>query len=300
MGGGGDLAREVSASARRIVEVTYVRSHRRCFVVATSMAEPKRALVLGASGGCGIQVCHQLSQRGVRVTAVTRSKEALERLRAALPDGGDGNVDNLPWDEWEDHAFDRYDAVCVCLGHTLSFAGVFGPPHRLCLDTVRSCCDMISAQEREREIRLVVVSSEGIDIPSAPDGKKDPPRGALERSVLSLIEFLLPPHRDNVLTLRHLHDRARRDPRIAFCAVRPSDMKDAEPLLSTSPYTCHPTLQNGIFNAGSSTRANIGHFIAELVTDSSVWTRWRNQCPQILDDCAPASERKTEKAEPRR
>ena len=50
------------------------------------------------------------------------------------------------------------------------------------------------------------------------------------------------------------------------------------------PYSVFATLQNGIFNAGSSTRANVGAFMADLVTKTELWTKWRNGYPQLLDD----------------
>ena len=64
-----------------------------------------------------------------------------------------------------------------------------------------------------------------------------------------------------------------------FVAVRPSDLVDAPP----SEFNLFDTLQNGIFNAGKTSRANVGKFMADLVTDSVVWCRWRNSWPHILN-----------------
>ena len=55
------------------------------------------------------------------------------------------------------------------------------------------------------------------------------------------------------------------------------------------PYSVFATLQNGIFNAGSSTRANVGVFMADLVTKTELWTKWRNGYPQLLDDTKKAA-----------
>ena len=74
-----------------------------------------------------------------------------------------------------------------------------------------------------------------------------------------------------------------RNPHVAFCAVRPSDLVDAEP----SAFTPHATLQNGIFNAGTTRRANVGEFMADLATKPEVWARWRNGYPHILDAVPP-------------
>lgn len=54
-------------------------------------------------------------------------------------------------------------------------------------------------------------------------------------------------------------------------------------VVNRPPYTVHETLQNGLFNAGTTTRANVGHFMADLVTDQIVWSQWKGKFPQIID-----------------
>ena len=85
--------------------------------------------------------------------------------------------------------------------------------------------------------------------------------------------------------LPYLHTEASANPHVDFVAVRPSDMVDGD----ERPYSVFATLQNGIFNAGSSTRANVGAFMADLVTKTEVWTKWRNGYPQLLDDTKKAA-----------
>ena len=55
------------------------------------------------------------------------------------------------------------------------------------------------------------------------------------------------------------------------------------------PWRAFPTLQNGIFNAGTTTRANVGAFMADLVTKAAVWAEWRNGYPHLLDDAKKAA-----------
>merc|ERR1712232_541140 len=81
----------------------------------------------------------------------------------------------------------------------------------------------------------------------------------------------------------HKHVSGGGNPHVAFCAVRPSDLKDDD----ASEFTLHATLQNGIFNAGSTRRANVGEFMADLVTKPAVWAEWKNSYPQILDVVVP-------------
>lgn len=173
------------------------------------------------------------------------------------------------------------DAVVSSLGHNLTFKGVYFPPRMLCVDSVRLICDAARQLAPSTPLRLVVVSTEGVD---RPDGA-DPKRGLLERLLLSVLWLLLPPVGDNEAVLPYLHTEASANPHVDFVAVRPSDMVDGD----ERPYSVFATLQNGIFNAGQSTRANVGAFMADLVTKTEVWTKWRNDCPQLLDDTKKAA-----------
>ena len=81
--------------------------------------------------------------------------------------------------------------------------------------------------------------------------------------------------------VKYLHAHPSRH--APFCAVRPSDLTDGE----AREYTLHATLQNNIFNAGATTRANVGAFMADCVTKDAVWATWRNAYPHILDVAVP-------------
>ena len=107
----------------------------------------------------------------------------------------------------------------------------------------------------------------------------------LERLLLFLLWLLLPPVGDNEAVLPYLHTEASANPAVDFVAVRPSDMIDGD----ERPYSVFATLQNGIFNAGQSTRANVGAYMADLVTKTELWTNWRNGYPQLLDDTKKAA-----------
>ena len=101
----------------------------------------------------------------------------------------------------------------------------------------------------------------------------------MERLLLGLLWLLLPPMTDNVNVVKFLSREAHANPHVDFCAPRPSDMVNGEP----GAFTLHATLQNGIFNAGRTTRANVGQFMADLATKPEIWQQWKNSFPQILD-----------------
>ena len=152
---------------------------------------------------------------------------------------------------------------------------MYGFPRRLCRDSVRQLCRVAEQLQPPSPIRLIVISTEGVN---RLDGA-DPPRSYSERLILALLWLRLPPHADNMAVVDVLHREARANPCVEFCALRPSDLIDGEP----GAYTAHATLQNGILNAGKTTRANVGQFMAELVTEASTWAQWKNGFPQILD-----------------
>lgn len=167
------------------------------------------------------------------------------------------------------------DAVVSCLGHNLTFSGLFGKPRMLCRDTVRRVCEVAHRLQPPSPIKVVVVSTEGVD---RPDGS-DPRRGLGERLVLAILWLLLPPVADNVGVVDYLAHEATANPHVEFCAPRPSDMRDG----AAGAFTLHATLQNGIFNAGATTRANVGQFMADCISKAAVWQVWKNSFPQILD-----------------
>ena len=97
--------------------------------------------------------------------------------------------------------------------------------------------------------------------------------------IIWLLTMLLPPMSDNVQTSHYLYNRILGSKYVEFCCVRPDDLIDAD----QTPYTVHATLQNGLFNAASSTRSNVGHFMADLVTEPNVWAQWRGKYPQVIN-----------------
>ena len=79
------------------------------------------------------------------------------------------------------------DAVISALGHNLTLRGMYGAPRKLCTDTVSQLCRVAEMLQPARPIRLIAISTEGVD---RPDGA-DPPRGRAERLVtLALIPTL--------------------------------------------------------------------------------------------------------------
>lgn len=71
------------------------------------------------------------------------------------------------------------------------------------------------------------------------------------------------------------------DGAIAWAAVRPDNLINEA---QVTPYDVQasPT-RSAIFDAGSTRRMNVAHFMAELMTTDEVWQRWKGQMPVIYN-----------------
>lgn len=235
-------------------------------------------LTLGASGATGRLLVRQLLDRGLSVRAIVRSPEkfieavgAHERLsvvHAAVLDLSD--------EELVRHVGDC-GAVASCLGHTMSFRGIYGSPVRLVTDATRRLCEAIKASEPKNPVRFVLMNSTGCRNQDLGESVS-----LVERCVVGLIRLLVPPHSDNEHAAGYLRSQlGPEDKSIEWVAVRPDSLVDNE---SVSEYEIHPSpTTSAIFGAGRTSRINVGHFMADLIADDAVWNAWKGKTPVIYD-----------------
>lgn len=235
-------------------------------------------LVVGASGATGRLLVRQLLDRGLSVRAIVRSPERFieamgthERLsviHAAVLDLNDA--------ELVQHV-NGCEAVASCLGHTLSFKGIYGKPRRLVTDATRRLCEAIKANEPENLVKFVLMNSTGCRNPDLAESVS-----LAERCIVGLIRLLIPPHSDNEHAVEYLRSQVgSNDARIEWVAVRPDSLIDDA---AVSTYEIHPSpTRSAIFNSGKTSRINVGHFMAELITNDAVWNAWKGQTPVIYN-----------------
>merc|ERR1712032_1654306 len=177
---------------------------------------------------------------------------------------------------------------------------------KLCTDFSNKVCSVVQSLKPAKPIKYIVISS-----PGAVRLEGDPPRSCGERTVLWLLEKLVPPHADNVANARLLHTQMSggesANPFLEICLIRPDDMvnitkkeaKTGDPSVAegveavVGEYTVHENLQNGLFNAGVTSRENVGRFMADLVTDATLWELWKGKSPQVLDAFQPGRKNTT-------
>lgn len=235
-------------------------------------------LVVGASGATGRLLVEDLLSRGDRVRAVVRSPEKLpEALRDHhLLSIVHANLLDLSDDEMTQHV-NGCTAVASCLGHNLTFRGIYGSPRRLVTDATRRLCEAVRATRPQHPVRFVLMNTAGNS-----NRDLDEPISFGQRCVIRLIRLLLPPHIDNEKAADYLRANVSpNDSAIGWVAVRPDTLVNEE---WVTEYEVHPSpTRSAIFNAGKTSRINVAHFMAELITDDDTWNRWKGRMPVIYN-----------------
>ena len=235
-------------------------------------------LVVGASGATGRLLVEQLLERGEHVKVIVRSKESLP-AKIASSDAVSiiqASVLDLSDDEMIRHV-GGCDAIASCLGHNLSFKGMFLPPRRLVTNATRRLCNAVKKNEPSDPVKFVLMNTTGN---RNRDLKEQISTG--QKFVIGLIRLLLPPHADNEDAADYLRTRiGQNDGTIQWAVVRPDSLiDDAE----TTEFSVHPSpTRSAIFDAGKTSRINVGCFMADLICDEEVWRQWRGKMPVIYN-----------------
>ena len=237
-----------------------------------------KIFVAGASGATGQRLVTQLLERGQQVVTVIRSTanfpeglrdhENLSVTQASLLDLNDTDLTQL---------VGGCSAVALCLGHNLTLQGMFGHPRRLVTDATRRLCTAIKASRPQMPVRFVLMNTAGN---SNRDLNERLSFG--EKIVLGLLRMALPPHVDNEQAADYLRTViGRNDAAVEWVVVRPDTLLNED---TVTAYTVHPSpTRSALFNPGKTSRINVGHFMAELITDDVIWNKWKGQMPVIYN-----------------
>lgn len=234
-------------------------------------------LVVGASGATGRLLVQQLLNRGHNVKAIVRSPD---KLPARMKDNHDhlsvicASVLDLSDYEIAEHVC-GCNAVASCLGHNMSFKGMFGHPRKLVTDATRRLCDAIKANRSDEATKFVLMNTAG-------NRDLDEPISFAQRCVVGLIRLLLPPHADNEKAADFLRsDIGQNDGAIEWVVVRPDGLVNEE---DVSEYEVHASpIRSAIFNPGVTSRINVSHFMAELIANDETWNKWKGLMPVIYN-----------------
>lgn len=235
-------------------------------------------LVLGASGATGHLLVNELLGRDINVKVVVRSLEKFLTLvkkhknlsiqETSLLDFNDEELAELVSD---------CDAVVSCLGHNITFKGLFGHPKRLVKDATKNLCNAIKAINLEKPIKYILMNTNANrnrDLNEKVSFK--------DKCVIAPIRLLLPPQKDNEEAADFLRIKiGQNNSQIQWTAVRPDNLIDED---KVSKYKVYPSPIRGIvFNSGQTSRINVAYFMAELITDDKTWEKWKGQMPVIYN-----------------
>lgn len=235
-------------------------------------------LVVGASGATGRLLLEQLLNRGQKVKAVVRSPEKLpDRIKnhknlSVIQ----ASVLDLSDDEMAQHV-NGCDAVASCLGHNLTLKGIFGHPRRLVTDATSRLCNAIKANKSNNAVKFVLMNT------IANSNRDIQEHNSIgHRMVIGLLRLTLPPHVDNEKAADYLRTQiGQSDDKIEWTAVRPSGLIDESEVTDYNAYTS--PLGSAIFDSGKISRIDTGHFMADLITDEDIWSKWKGQMPVIYN-----------------
>lgn len=242
-------------------------------------------LVIGASGATGRLLVEQLLKRRQQVRLIDRSADNqpdnvtahknLSVIQASILDLSDA--------EMSQHV-SGCDALASCLGHKLSFKGIFERPRRLVTDATQRLCRVVKENRPENSVRFVLVNTTG-------NSNRDLREqiSFSQKCVTRLLRILLPPYMDNEEAADFLRTEiSQNDGVIEGVAVRPDGLIDES---EVTEYVVHPSpIRSAIFDAGLTSRMNVGDFMAELITDDDTWNASKGKMPVIYNKEAKSAE----------
>jgi nucleoside-diphosphate-sugar epimerase len=236
-----------------------------------------KILVLGATGATGSLVVKQIVDKNLEAKIVVRD---IEKVAQDLRDNNlvecvTGNITEFSHQETINLVKDC-NAVISCLGHNITFKGIFGKPRLLVTDSVKNICRAIN-ENKESKVKFILMNT------TACINKKIKVEYSLaDRLVLSVLGLLVPPQKDNVRAAMYLWNIVgRNNPNIEWTAVRPDGLINEE---NVSRYeVIESPKRSPVFDPGKTSRINVSRFMIELLTDEGLWESWKYKMPVIYN-----------------
>jgi hypothetical protein len=144
-------------------------------------------------------------------------------------------------------------------------------------DATRRLCDAIKANHPKEPAKFVLMNTVGNS-----NRDLDEPISFGQRLVIGLLRLLLPPQVDNEQAADYLRTQIGQvDRMIEWAAVRPDSLIDRD---EVTEYEVYPSpTRSAIFDPGSTSRINVAHFMARLITEDDTWAEWKGQMPVVYN-----------------
>ncbi len=237
-----------------------------------------KILIVGASGATGKRLVEQLLNQGQNVKIIVRSPEKLPKSWKSKKNLSiiSASILELNDNEMREHVNDC-DAIVSCLGHNMTWKGIYGQPRKLVTDTTQRLCKAITVSNPKKPIKYILMNTTGNR-----NGDVNEPISFGQKCVIGLLRLLLPPHVDNEKAADYLRTNiGQSNSFIQWVAVRPDNLTIEE---EVTKYEIHPSpIRSAIFDAGKTSRINVAHFMTSLISDENVWNKWKGQMPVIYN-----------------
>jgi len=236
-------------------------------------------LVLGATGATGKHLVEELIKKRQKVKIIIRSLDSIPKTWKdnELVSIIQASILEISKKDLTEH-LNNCDAIASCLGHNLNTKGLFGQPRKLVTQAVMNCCNAIKEDSSHQPIKFVLMNTAG-------NRNRDLKEtiSAAQKVIVGLIRALLPPHKDNEMAADYLRkDIGQDDPKIEWVVIRPDGLINEN---QVSEYEIYPSpIRSAIFNAGTTSRINVGNFMARLIVEDDLWKQWKGQMPVIYNN----------------
>ncbi len=235
-------------------------------------------LIVGATGATGRLLVEQLLAQGGKVKMIVRSIDGLPKTLRHNDQLmiTESSLLGMTDEELKEQV-QGCSVVVSCLGHNLTFKGVFGHPKRLVTDAVQRLCSAIEKTTPAVPVKFILMNTSGNQNKQAAEKVS-----AAQSIMVGLIRFLLPPHADNEQAAEYLQVNVGANQKmIEWVAVRPDSLIDQESVTEYHAYTS--PVRSAIFDAGKTSRINVAHFMSELIVNDETWNKWKGQMPVIYN-----------------
>jgi len=235
-------------------------------------------LIVGATGATGRLLVKQLLDQGEKVKIIVRSANSLPET---LKQNNQLSITEASLLDMTDSELLRQVegccAVASCLGHNLTFKGMFCHPRSLVTEGVQRLCRAIEKTRPDVPVKFILMNTTGNQNIQA--GEKV---SIAETLTIGLIRYLIPPHADNEIAAAYLQSNFGSNHKlIEWAAVRPDSLINEEAFTEYDVYSS-PT-RSAIFDAGKTSRINVAHFMSQLIINDYTWGKWKRQMPVIYN-----------------
>jgi len=238
-----------------------------------------KILIFGASGATGKLLVNSLIKNTLEIIIILRPTSVIpeewNNYNNLLVIRQDINSMEVP-DLYQYIA--NCDAVVSCLGHNITFKGIFGHPRKLVTDTITkiyTACNINSFRTNTKKLILMnTVGVENREISEKPS--------VSQRIITSILKRVLPPFKDSYLAAEFLRTNiGMSNPKIEWVIVRPDSLIDENEVTDYNLYTS--PIRNVIFNPGKTSRINVADFMKLLLIDKDLWNNFKFQMPVIYN-----------------